>query len=399
VTARRLAGLAAGALALLFAAWWAVKLVAVQEIANLNPFLAARVAPGDPRVKMRLAVVETVLSPGRADAGHRAAAIGALRRAALAEEPFLLEAQSAAAAGDGARAERLLIEARRRNPRDRLTRLMLVERLLETQRWAEAGREIEVVTRLVPKAQDVLAPGLAKLAAKPEYAVPMADILGRSPKLKDAVLAQLVTADVDAGQIVRLAGPKRASAVAGEAPAWQGKLLERMVDAGDVRGAYGLWARFTGVPAAAAKSVYDPDFRKLAGAPPFNWDFPIAEGGHAEGGQTGLQADYYGRLDAVLVRQLLMLAPGRYRLAFRADGDAKGDGAQLQWTIACARGGAELLRVPIKSVTGPRRFVGDFAVPAGCDGQWLALSGTAGDVATQQSAAFSGLRIVPAGGS
>src|SRR3954451_11277221 len=68
VTARRLAGLAAGALALLFAAWWAVKLVAVQEIANLNPFLAARVAPGDPRVKMRLAVVETVLSPGRADA-------------------------------------------------------------------------------------------------------------------------------------------------------------------------------------------------------------------------------------------------------------------------------------------------------------------------------------------
>lgn len=396
---RRLAGIGAAAAAALFAAWWAVKLVAVQEIANPNPFMAAAVAPGDPRVKMRLAVVESVLSPGHADPRHRDAAIGALRQAALADEPFLLEAQRASAAGDGARAERLLLEARRRNPRDRLTRLMLVERYLNTERWADAGREVAVVTRLVPKAQDVLAPGLSKLAANPKYAAPMAAILDRNPSLKDAVLLQLAGSDVETGQILRLAGRAASPPGPPAGRAWQQKLLERLIVAKAYRDAYALWARFAGLPVGAAKGVYDPGFAGLAGAPPFNWDRAGGEGGRAEPTKAGLEVDYYGRLDASLARQMLLLGPGRYRFAVRADGHAPGDGSQLQWTIACADGGAVLLRLPVKGVEGPRRLAGEFDVPAGCQAQWLGLGGVSGDVATQQSAVFSGLQIARAGES
>ncbi|MFL6858129.1 MAG: hypothetical protein ACJ8EB_09515, partial [Allosphingosinicella sp.] len=334
LTPRRLGAIAAAAALALFAAWWAVKLIAVQEVANLNPYAAAIAAPGDPRVKMRLAVVETVTAQ-RADPARRAAAIRALRQASLADEPFLLAALDAQAAGQGARSERLLVEARRRNPRERLVRLTLLERYLSTERWADAGREIAVVTRLVPRAQDVLAPGLAKLAANPKYAAPMAQILDRNPLLKDAVLLQLAGSGVDTAQILRLAGRAAAPPGPPQGRAWQQKLLERLIGAKSYRDAFALWARFAGLPAGIAKGVYDPSFAGLAGAPPFNWDLTTGEGGHAERIRGGLEVDYYGRLDASLVRQMLLLAPGRYRLTLRADGHAEGDGTQLQWTIVC----------------------------------------------------------------
>lgn len=394
LTPRRIAGIGAAAALAAFAGWWAVKLTAAQEIGRVNPFVAAIVAPKDPRVQMRLAIVEMIIAPGREDPAHRDAAMRALGRSALADEPFVIEASKAQAAGDAARAERLLLEARRRNPRERLTRLLLVQLYLNSLRWSEAGSEIAVVTRLVPRAQDVLAPGLSKLAANPRYAAPIAGILARNPDLKDTVLGQLAASGAEVGQILRLAGP-----AVTRPGTWQPRLLQRQVEAGDVRGAYALWVRFGSLPATTSKAIYDPNFVGLKGAAPFNWELPAPEGGHAEMTRSGLQVDYYGRVDALLARQLMLLAPGRYRLAFRAEGSAKGDGGQLQWTIACAKAGGELLRLPLKDVTSPRRLAGDFTVPAGCEGQWLRLSGISGDVATQQSALISGLQIVAPGGS
>lgn len=361
-------------------------------MAKANPFAAAMVAPKDPRVQMRLAVVDTLIAPGQANPAHREAAIGALDRSALAEEPFLLEASRAEAAGDAARAERLLVEARRRNPRERLVRLMLLQRYLGTERWPQAGAEISVITRLVPRSQDLLAPALSKLAAQPQYAGPMSELLLRSPGLKGAVLQQLAASGVSAGQILRLAGP-----AARRGGAWQQTLLESLIGAGDIRGAYSVWLRVSGVHGGEWKSVYDPAFAGLTAPPPFNWSYSGGEGGNAERSRGGLQVDYFGRVDTQLIRQMLLLAPGRYRFEFRAQGNASGDGGRLQWSIACAKGGAELMRLPLTGVTSPRGFAAAFTVPSGCDGQWLTLSGSAGDVAGQQSALISGLRISEGG--
>jgi len=388
LTPWRIARIGAAAAAALFIAWWAFKLIAVEEMARANPFAAAMVAPKDPRVAMRLALVETLISPAKADPRHREAAIAALDRSALAEEPFLLEASRAQAAGNAARAERLLVEARRRNPRERLVRLMLLQRYLGTERWPEAGAEISVITRLVPRAQDLLAPALSKLAAQPQYAAPMAELLARSPGLKGAVLQQLAASGVPAGQILRLAGP--ATRRAGP---WQQTLLVSLIGAGDIRGAYSVWLRVSGISGGQWKGVYDPGFAGLGGPPPFNWSYSGGEGGNAERSRGGLQVDYFGRVDTQLVKQVLLLAPGRYRFDFRAQGNASGDGGRIQWSITCAKGGAELLRLPLAGVTSLRGFSAAFTVPAGCDGQWLTLSGSAGDVAGQQSALISGLRI------
>jgi len=387
------------AAAALFLAFWSVRMVTVDAVVRRNPFLAAVVAPEHPRVKMALARAEFEIRQGRVSPAARQGAIDALRRSALAEDPFLLSGVQAIADGNPRHGEALLEESRRRNPRSRLTRLLLLDRYLRAGRVDAAGAEMTALTQLVPEAGAALAPGLAGMARDPKLASGTATMLARSPQIRDAVLVQLATSNADPGLILRIAARGAPSAPGSE---WQRILTARLVSEGKVAEAYGLWKRFAGASVPAeGKGLYDPRFQGLPGGPPFGWD--LAAGGEAAAERApggSLQVDYNGRTAVRLARQLTMLKPGAYRLQMRVEGDAKGEGSRLAWNVVCLGSKASLLQIPLVGIdSSPRALGGSFTVPAsGCAAQYVSLDGTPGDVPAEQTATIGALELRPAGG-
>jgi hypothetical protein len=385
-----------------FVGWWAVKVAAVGALARSNPPAAFGIAPDHPTAATEMALLEIAVRNGRIAPADRDRALHALDRAALADEPFLVAGLAAAADGQAARSEALLAEARRRNPRERMARLLLLNRYLSTGRSPEAGTELAVILRLVPDASAALVPQMAQLASDPKTGQGLAALLGRNPQLRDTVLTRLAAAGADPDLVLTLAARSGSGRNPAAPPDWQHFLLDGLIAKGQVARARQVWlASLAGRGAPPAVGVYDGAFRGAPGAAPFNWDLVSNGEGAAERvSPPALQVSYYGRNNAMLARQLLLLGPGGYRLQFRADGAAKGEGSRLQWTLACTGAPAPLVQVPLKDiVSAPRTIVATFEVPAsGCAAQWLRLEGVAGDVAAEQDVHVTDLQVVPAKG-
>jgi len=394
----RLLAVAAGSILL---AWLVVRTSAVDALIRRNPIAAAAVSPDNPRVKIELAMLEFQLNGGRVNEASRERAFSALSQSPLAEDPFMLAGIDALAKGDEQKGEALLAESKRRDPRSRTARLILLDRYLRTNRTAEAGIEIAVLNRLIAQAATVLVPELARMIADPKTGNALIGLLRDDEEMRDAVLGKLASGGADPDLILRVARSTGAGGRGGASPAWQPALLAKMVEKGDVQRANQLWRGFAGLgsgdPAAAP---YDSDFRGLPGPPPFNWQFLSSAAGVAERTKArSLDVEYYGRERAALASQLLMLRPGRYRLSFRAEGDATGEGSRLAWLVSCGgNGGAQLLEAPLQGVgSAPKAIVARFAVPAGCPAQWLRLTGIPDEFPTGQSATISNLRIAAEG--
>lgn len=384
--------------AALFIAWWVVKMAAVDALVRRNPFAAAMAAPDHPKVKFAIAMAEFRLRAGNVSEPSRRAALDALGKAPLADEPFLLAGVDALAKNEDRRGVDLLGEARSRNPRARTPRLLLLDRYLRANRTAEAGTEIVVLGRLISRAAEVLVPELTRMVGDPRTGPALMGVLRRDPAMQQAVLTQLASG-ADPDLVLKVAEATASGPPSGPPPAWQPVLLAKLVEKGETARAYALWRRFTAIPAeASAEAVYDGRFRGLRGSPPFNWQLVAGSPGVAERrGEAGLEVQYYGRDRADLASQLLVLSPGRYRLMFRAEGEASGEGSNLSWTLSCHGGGnARLLESRLAGITYAARVVAvPFVVPAGCGAQWLRLTGTPDEFPKAQNVTITDLQIRP----
>ena len=379
-----------------------MKSAAVDALVRGNPFAAAGFAPDHPRIPLRYAMIEFQQKSGKISPGVARAAIQSLQRAPLVEEPFLIAALNSLLEGHEIKAEALLQEARRRNPRAEVTRILLLDRYLRTERVQKAASEIAAISRLVPGTAEVLTPQLAKYAVEPKTRGSLAAVLRSDPGMRDMLLQHLAQANADPKIILELAGPLP-SAPPPEPPYWQALLLQSLVKKGEIEMAHGLWSRFAQVQRPkTAQMVYDGAFRGLPGSFPFNWHFASSPAGVAEPNKSsGLQVDYYGRVDAELASQLLVLKPGRYRLAFQAAGDVPERGSSLAWLVICQPGSVSIATIPITKLSyADKQIRGEFVVPqSGCPAQWLRLMGTAAEFPTALNATISNLQVQPAGAS
>jgi hypothetical protein len=395
----RLLLVAAGSILL---AWLVVRTSAVDALIRRNPIAAAAISPDNPRVKIALAMLEFKLNGGRVNEASRRGAFSALSKSPLAEDPFMLAGIDALAKGDEQKGEALLAETRRRDPRARTARLILLDRYLRSGRTQEAAVEIAVINRLVARAAEVLVPELVRMISDPATGDALISLLREDRALRNEVLNRLATAGADPDLIMRVA--RRTGVERGNAPvpAWQPALLTKMVEKGDVKRASELWRSFAGIGGADSSSApYDGSFRGLPGPAPFNWQLNSSGAGVAERTPAhSLDVEYYGRERADLASQLVMLVPGRYRLTFRAQGDASGQGSRLAWIVACSGPAtAELLEAPLQRVnSSPKMMAAAFTVPAsGCPAQWLRLTGIPDEFPTGQSATIADVRIRPEG--
>jgi hypothetical protein len=391
----RVAFSAVGALLL---AWQVVKTSAVDALVRRSPGTAFMVSPNHPRVRIALAMAEFQAKHGRLSLTARVGAMDALRGAPLTEEPFYLAAVDALATGREADGERLLLEARRRDPRARAARLILLDRYLRTKRMAEAGVEIAALNRLMPRAGEVLVPELARMVGDPQTGAALVRVLAQEPVLQQAVLESLASVADDPALILKIAATTKTKAGRAEGLPWQRALLKKLIERGNLRQAHSLWRSFTGLPSSAdGKGLYDGNFQGAPGAPPFNWQFTANAAGVAERIKEGaLQIDFFGRDNVELAAQLLLLKPGVYRLQFGAEGNAGGNGSRLIWTVSCSGSKAQLLSLPISEITYKARTFGvTFNVPNGCSGQWLKLTGLAGEFPKAQTVLIKEVKVVP----
>lgn len=368
----------------LFIGWWVVRSAAVNSLARAFPLAAERmiswdpIAPRDPRVVAGVVDFDLRTRMGMARTTTKQKARGALTLAPLMEEPFLLDGIDALVKRDNRRARQLISHALARNGRSRLARLFMLELQLRARDAEGAAANMTILGRLMPDAQRVFVPELARLARDPDTRDAMREVLATDPRMLGAVLQHLAVNGADPATVLRLAGDQGAEAV-DETTDWRRTLLASMVQKGDVRRARQLWSRFSGVdPEQAQALVYDASFEGLPGLPPFNWTLSSSELGAAERDKSGaLFVEYYGRTAGELAGQLITLTPGRYRLAFHAEGDLDTPQHRLIWKVQCRSKGEELLlELPIANVTyAGKVLAGSFAVPRNCPAQWLRLVG------------------------
>jgi len=377
--------------------WLVVRHSAVDATIRTNPVAASVAAPGHPRVVLALAMLEFQTRGGAVSPASRERALNAFSDAPLAEEPLFLAGMSALVGRESARAEQLLAEARRRNPRHRLTRLMLLDRYLRTGRIDAATIEMNALRMLIPDAGGALAAELARLAQSPATLAGLEAALRRNPALRATVLGELADKDAEPDLVLRIA--RNVPAAAGSPPAagreWQTRLIANVLARGEPARAYRLWRRFSAPAAPERKAgLYDAEFRGLPGYAPFNWFFATGGAGSAEPKSGALEVDYYGRESADLANQILLLAPGRYRLSFVAEGSAAGEGSRIAWRLRCHPAGAVLGEIPLRGITGrARRIAGEIAIPPGCAAQQLILSGIAGEFPKPQNARIRALSL------
>lgn len=333
-----------------------------------RPGVAARLWPSHPTIVLdrNMAEIGAAAARGRGVTPETLAQVRDFaRKAPLSADPFLVE--GAMAQTEGRDAALLFLEARARNSRSRGARYFLADHYFRSGKISRGLIEMAALSRLEPGAAAPFVPALVAYAREPR-AVPQLKAFFRAvPAVEPSVLSLLADDVENVDLVLSLASAPSAA----PAPEWQRKVVARLAESGQYGKAHAVWARLSGV--RAPPLLFNPGFDDLAAPPPFNW--AIAETGDgaaapAEGGS--LQVLYYGRREAVLASQLLLLPTGPYALSMEVSNEGEADG--LRWTVRCASRDQRLLSLPL------RQRIGRFTVPPGnCSAQWLELRGSPGD--------------------
>ena len=352
-----------------------IRNAAVRAFAPTNPGAAVQWWNGNPLAERSLAMARL----GEAARSGRPAGPAVMQalddvavREPLAIEPLLVRAVSAQTAGDLALAERLYRLAEARQGRSLPPHFFLADLYLRSGRAVDGLREVANLGRLSPGGLSSGAPYIAQYARNPANWPQMRAVFRDQPGLVDHVLKALAQDPANALAILALAD----RAHRGPDAVWVRPLLDGMIGAGQYRQARALWAGLANVTPGPGALIHDPDFSDGRSPPPFNWDLGQSPAGLAERRQgSGLHIIFYGSQGGPLVRQLLILPPGSYRLALRASGQFS-DPQALSWSVRCDKLPAPLAILPMRS---PGAFKWSFTVPAGCAAQWLQLDGRAQD--------------------
>ena len=365
-----------------------------------RPALATRLWPTNPdaiRDSAMRAIGVAAASTGAVPDGARLAMHRLARLAPLRPEPFLVEATVAATAGDGARAEGLYRAAASRDPRSVLAHYALADAYLRGNRLTDGLNELSIVARLVPNAAVSLAAPLASYARQPGTGPALGYFLRRSPQFAPLVLGELAK---DPSQVDRVLALSRGLALDPNDNGWKNILVATLIAGRDYPRALASWRAMFAV--APYHGIYNPGFSALAVPPPFNWSPSAGNAALVEPTAGGLKIVYYGRENAVITQQMLLLVPGRYRLAVSvgrgtANPARDDDGVALAWQLSCVEGGLVIGSLPLQGRAAGLAQL-DVDVSAGCSAQWLALRGTAGNFGQPVELSLTDLSLAREGG-
>jgi hypothetical protein len=276
-----------------------------------------------------------------------------------------------------------------RDPRSLPARYFLANDYLRSGNAMAGLKEFAALATLVPNGPANVAPYIAAFATNRANWPELRGVLKAEPELEDPTLSALAKQPANADAILALADSSHRNA----SSPWLPPLLYGLVAAGQYDRARAIWAQVSGVRLDPRQLIYAAQFTDRSSSPPFNWALTSSTVGLAERQPGGrLHVIYYGQEDGELARQLLVLAPGAYRLSMLVPAGS-GQPRPLGWTLTCAGSHNPVAAIGMDAMA--RGWV--FTVPARCPAQNLALVGTSSDIAQQTEVTISDLTIVRGG--
>ena len=350
----------------------------------------------------------------RLDAGDAAQA-DRLARAALVDSPLAATAyrvlgQIALQAGQDAAADARFRIAARLDPRDAATQAWLADADLRAGRLLPALWHLDALLRVHPVLGARLYPQLLALARLPQAGAAYRAVFAAQPPWAGDFFRWACTQPpADDAPVQVLFDALRPLPGALDAADWSA-YLERLIGQRRWMQAYIAWVE--SLPAAQQQhldNIYDGDFRDVPSNRGFDWrigyvpGLEIATGPLDDARGSALRLHFLGQRVPLWgqVAQLLVLAPGRYRIGGRVRLDDLQNHRGLQWVLSCAGDGRVLAASARLRGSQPwHPFAFEAEVPAagqGCGAQWLSLH-LAYRIAAEQwaggRAAFADLRAM-----
>lgn len=365
-----------------------VRSAAVAEFATTKPELAARFWGSHPTAELSLAMTRIAVA-ARQRRPVSSAVFTAMADAAdkepLAPEPFLVRGVQAELSGDGERAQRAFEAAQWRDPRSLPAAYFLADRYFRSGDATHGLEEVGALARLAPNGNITVAPYLAAYARNPANWPALRAMFRANPAVGNSTLLALASGIATAPAVLALADPQEKP----EQAFWLGPLINTLVSAQQYAKAYQAWTRTAAAGNARDQLIYDASFSDKKALPPFNWALTSSGIGFAERQAGGrLHVVFYGQEDGILASELLMLAPGEYRLSMQLARDSA-RARVLNWSIWCDGADAPIASTNLEGAAHGWQF----GIPANCAAQWLKLSGASGDVPQQADATISGLKL------
>ena len=368
-----------------------VRNAAVSALAETKPAAAAKAWSGHPASEIGLAMTEIARSsrarqpiPQWAFAKIEDAAA----KAPLAAEPFLVRGVQAQVAGDGAAAQRAFEAAQWRNPRSLPAAYFLADRYFRSGNVTGGLREVGALARLSPDGGTAAVPYLTQYAMSSANWPALRSLFATNPHVAQPVLIMLASDVKTVPAALALANPRET----GNRP-WLGAVVDTLIKAGDYSQARAAWVRMAGPGSRSDELLHDANFRDTSSPPPFNWQLTSSTVGLAERQRGALHVLFYGDEDGTLASQLILLPPGGYRLSLRLAGDPARAHA-LTWAVWCDKAPQPLASVTL-DVAAARGW--QFQVPAGCQAQWLKLSGVSAAMPQQVDISITALTLTREG--
>ena len=337
----------------------------------------------DARVQAAYSLLQRDRSPA-ALARARRLAIGAVVREPVNAAGVRTVALLDAVAGNQARAQRIMAYAQSLSRRDVVAQIWLIEQEVQRNNIEGALRHYDRALRVSREPRALLIPILVQSSSDPAIARPLGALLERRPSWRFAFAEQLTAESRSAATMAYLIRRLGLNPADDRDRNFILRALRRMIELGDHRRAYALYRDSRGAGAPGPGQVRNGDFESGdPGFPPFDWHY-VSEGGlgafrEAREGAPGTAAltlsASTGR-NGEVARQLLILAPGRYRLSALAGDVGSDEMSRPQVAILCAvRGGQDLMRASLPAAESrPGRMQQGFTVPAGgCPAQWLSI--------------------------
>jgi hypothetical protein len=363
-----------------------IRLAVVAWAADRNTALAARFWSHHPDVlhAETMLGVSRAASQGTPISENTAHELDLLSNIApLSSTPFAIAAAVALRANRYGDAEPLLVEARRRDPRDRGVRFLLADLYLRESKVREGLEELVTLATLSPTIASAVTDMLANYARTGGAVPPLREALRPNPDLKRALLLKLAQDGGNAGLVLSLAAPVRPS---GDLADWEKTLLSSLVKAGDPKKALVLLRQFSN------RTQSDlGDFSEADAGSPFAWTLLTSSDGVATGTRDRLDLQFFGRSDAVLASRVLVLAPGHYELRFRVE-SGEGEPSSVHWIMTCLQQDNKLLEVTLPN-SSPSPSSAPFEVPADCPAQSIALKGLAAVDPAELTFSIAGLEV------
>jgi hypothetical protein len=261
------------------------------------------------------------------------------------------------------------------------------------------AREIDYILRMNEQARMVMLPELVKLLFHQDSRQYLAGMLALNPPWKadffnvarDRRVPPAIVEDLI--RLVRAQG--------GDTAQEEKLLVASLISNGRANEARARWL-LTLPPAQREPSrfLYNGNFQS-GPAGEFGWTVASVDVGRADlipaGQQSRLRALYDGGSNAVLARQTIALAPGRYRLRVSGRLASESGSSQLMWVLLCNAEGPSLLRMPVNGLGAEDKTIeAAFSVPASCSAQSLRLIGEPGDMSSPVEAEFTRIEITNA---